>query len=258
MKIAHWARFQGYKKRGPEWIKLHLSLLDQPEYLRLPLVARAVLPALWLTAARVSEAGELPDDLELLATLSHVAQVELQQALEPLRLAGFLVCDKPVAGLPTQVSGEERESRGEREQRRFPVSPSAPPGDARARARDVWSVQACDDWINRYGGVAPGGQIGKSLKPLVDKHGWPAVRQAWRAYLEETEARFASAGRFAATYGRWSGAAPDPAGAKATVGEHNAATLRRVIARLDDGDQGQAEVAAGPAGAGRLLPAPAK
>lgn len=253
MKIASWEKYQGYKKRGPEWIKLHLSLLDQPQYLCLPLVARAVLPALWLTAARVSEDGELPDDLSLLATLAHVSQPELEQALEPLRLAGFIVCDKPVARPATTVSGEtERET--EREQRRDRV-----PAPRAAVPAKTWSVEACDDWIGRFGGVAPGGTIGKNLKPLVDKHGWPTVRAAWKSYLEQAEAQYASPSRFAATFGRWSGAVPDRPDPRATtVGEHNAATLKRVLAKMgegDGGDQGQGAVAEGSARAGRVLPA---
>lgn len=92
---------------------------------------------------------------------------------------------------------------------------------------ESWSRQACDDWIDRYGGTAPGGQIGKALKPLVGKHGWPAVRQAWRSYLEQSDAEYASASRFAATYGRWSGAAPP--GKAATVVNHNRAVLERFV-----------------------------
>lgn len=76
--------------------------------------------------------------------------------------------------------------------------------------RPSWSRDACDDWIERFGGTAPGGPIGKALKPLVGKHGWPAVRRAWRSYLEQAEAEYASAARFAQTFGRWAGTAGGP------------------------------------------------
>lgn len=70
-----------------------------------------------------------------------------------------------------------------------------------------WTSEACDDFIAAYGGTAPGGVIGKALKPLVAKHEWPAVRDAWVRYLSETSAEYVSAPRFAATYGHWSGTA---------------------------------------------------
>ena len=68
-----------------------------------------------------------------------------------------------------------------------------------------WSREACDDWQRRFEGTAPGGRIGKALKPLVEKHGWAEVRSAWRSYLEATEPEFASPSRFANTYGSWNG-----------------------------------------------------
>ncbi len=73
-----------------------------------------------------------------------------------------------------------------------------------------WSREACDDWIERFGGTAPGARIGKALKPLVKKHGWAEVRPAWRSYLAQAEAEFASAERFASTYGEWAGTAAAP------------------------------------------------
>ena len=71
-----------------------------------------------------------------------------------------------------------------------------------------WSKEACDDWISRFEGTAPGGPIGKHLKPLVDRHGWEVVRPAWKGYLMVTEPEFANPGRFAATFGTWRKAAP--------------------------------------------------
>lgn len=225
MKLSGWEKFQGYTKRGPAWIKLHTSLIDQPQFLGLPLVARAVLPVLWITAARLSDDGSLPDDLAMLAVLAHCSQDELRQALPALRLAGFISCDESVARVATGLSPQtERETEGERETE-IPA-PTAPAPLVAVGAS--WSKHACDDWIDRYGGTAPGGQIGKALKPLVEKHGWPAVRHAWRSYLEQSDAEFASASRFAATYGRWSGSAPP--GAKPTVADRTRANLEAWVA----------------------------
>ena len=125
----------------------------------------------------------------------------------------------------------------------------------------AWSREACDDWISRFGGTAPGGQIGKAMKPLVDRHGWTAVRAAWQSYLGQTEAEYASPTRFASTFGRWSGTAVEPAPRdirSQTPGQFNAATLQRIQRRLDakeaERDLGQGRIADGPVEARRVLP----
>jgi hypothetical protein len=108
-------------------------------------------------------------------------------------------------------------------------APSAPGEDSHPTASVAWSREACDAWIARFGGTAPGGQIGKALKPLVDRHGWADVGTAWRSYLGQTEAEYASPSRFAATYGRWSGTGP-PGGTKAAaVIDGNRAVLERFV-----------------------------
>jgi uncharacterized protein YdaU (DUF1376 family) len=102
-------------------------------------------------------------------------------------------------------------------------------GDTSTKIPVVWSREACDDWIERYGGTAPGGQIGKAIKPLLDHHGWPAVRAAWRSYLAQVDAEYASPSRFASTYGRWSGSAPPGPTKPAAVVENNRAVLERFV-----------------------------
>ncbi len=104
------------------------------------------------------------------------------------------------------------------------VPPSPAGGDSRPPILVAWSREACDAWIGRFGGTAPGGQIGKALKPLVDRHGWSEVATAWRSYLTQTDAEYASPSRFAATYGRWSGTAPP-----GTARESSADVLRAAV-----------------------------
>lgn len=104
-------------------------------------------------------------------------------------------------------------------------TPSAPPS---------WSAQACDDWIAQYGGTAPGGEIGKALKPLVVKHGWETVRPAWKRYLSETEAEYVSASRFGSTFGHWAGTSNGPA-RKQTAGQASMAAAARFVARHKGG-----------------------
>jgi len=108
--------------------------------------------------------------------------------------------------------------------REKPLPPSPAGGDSRPPILVAWSREACDAWIGRFGGTAPGGQIGKALKPLVDRHGWSEVATAWRSYLTQTDAEYASPSRFAATYGRWSGTAPP-----GTAHESSADVLRAAV-----------------------------
>lgn len=87
-----------------------------------------------------------------------------------------------------------------------PVEPPAEEDD-----ETNWSKQACSDWLERFpGSSAPGGRIGKALKPLRAKHGWLAVRRAWRNYLAQTQPEFVSPQHFANTFGAWAQVRPVP------------------------------------------------
>lgn len=124
MRIAKWETFQGYQKTGPKWIKLHAGLIDKPEWMRLPLVAKAVLPMLWIAASRSGSTGELPDEPAIVAMLCHMKESEVLEALPSLTSAGFIECEgfvaSPAKDLSQPVRDEcrprERESR-EREER---------------------------------------------------------------------------------------------------------------------------------------------
>lgn len=87
------------------------------------------------------------------------------------------------------------------------VPAAAPPAPPKPKP---WSKEACDDWIERFDGAAPGGAIGRHLKTLVDKHGWPCVRASWKAYLAAAEAEWASPAAFAQKFGEWKRPAPPP------------------------------------------------
>jgi len=76
-------------------------------------------------------------------------------------------------------------------------------GTAVAALGHNWSKDACDDWIERFGGTAPGGRIGKALKPLIAKYGWELIRPVWQKYLREEKPEFANPQDFASKLGRW-------------------------------------------------------
>jgi uncharacterized protein YdaU (DUF1376 family) len=102
-----------------------------------------------------------------------------------------------------------------------------------------WVGEAGEDWRVQYNAEPKWPRLGKALKPLVDRHGWPTVRQAWLRYLAETEGKYATAERFAETYGHWSGTALPPArAAPASVSERNTETLRNWLHKHQEGDDG--------------------
>jgi hypothetical protein len=59
LAVKNWAEFQHYKNRNPPWIKLHKTLLDDPDYAALPPEAAKYLPLVWLVASDSSD-GRLP------------------------------------------------------------------------------------------------------------------------------------------------------------------------------------------------------
>jgi hypothetical protein len=220
MRIADWSRFQGYKKRGPDWIKLHLSLLDQPQYLRLPIVAQAVLPSLWITAARISEEGELPDDLAVLAVLSHRPEAQLREALPALIAAGWIICDEVVAATATKLSGEQSREEREQRERESVATPSAPPPvltsptvpqKRTTNAHETWLTGYGEDWRARWGVASepPFKQLAGTIRKAHDEHGEGKLRAAWRAYLaSEIEAKWAKPATFVQGLGQWLGPRP--------------------------------------------------
>lgn len=69
--------------------------------------------------------------------------------------------------------------------------------------RGGWVAEAAEDWNQQTLGFISLGQLGKQLKPVVDKYGWGKVRPAWQRYLKGTQPRFLSPSRFVETFGSY-------------------------------------------------------
>lgn len=104
LKPKNWETFQHYKDRSPPWIKLHRKILDDREYMTLPLASKALAPLLWLLASESADGTFDASDEELIFRL-RVSQKDLS-GLRPLIDKGFF----------TVASG----SLAEREQRARP------------------------------------------------------------------------------------------------------------------------------------------
>lgn len=114
-----WADFQHYKDRCPPWIKLHRDILNDKEYMRLPLASKALAPLLWLLASESKDGvfDATTDELEFRLRLT---KQEVESGLRPLIDKGFFVIASGVLAecLPTAIP---EESRGETEKRKSRV-----------------------------------------------------------------------------------------------------------------------------------------
>lgn len=69
LKPKKWNEFQHYKDRLPPWIKLHRDLLNNKEFLRLPIASKALAPLLWLLASESKDGVFDASDDELVFRL---------------------------------------------------------------------------------------------------------------------------------------------------------------------------------------------
>jgi hypothetical protein len=111
----NWATFQHYKDRKPPWIKLHRGLLDDYEFLRLPLASQALAPRIWLLASEY-EGGKITASLEEIAFRLHKTESDLREALKPLVSSGFFHDASGMLAERKQEATPEREEETETEE----------------------------------------------------------------------------------------------------------------------------------------------
>lgn len=124
--------------------------------------------------------------------------------LSPLRRSRVTdVTRRSVTPTETETKTETEESTDKPSVAAAPET--KPEVTSKRKVPDSWSGRACDMWQQRFDGTAPGGRIGKALKPLVVKHGEDQVMEAWARYLLTKDAEFATPQDFAAKYRQYSG-----------------------------------------------------
>jgi len=107
-----WADFQHYKDRCPPWIKLHRDLLNDREFMRLPLASKALAPLLWLLASE-SKDGSFDASLDELEFRLRLSKSDIQVGLKSLIDNGFFIDASTLLAPSLQDAIPERE--GERE-----------------------------------------------------------------------------------------------------------------------------------------------
>jgi hypothetical protein len=85
-RVKNWDKFQHYKDRRPPWIKLHRTLLDDCDFIKLPVASRALAPLIWLLASE-SDTGEVSCDISFRLRIS---QKEVDAGLSGLIASGYI------------------------------------------------------------------------------------------------------------------------------------------------------------------------
>jgi hypothetical protein len=168
MKLTpkNWSIFQHYKDRCPPWIKLHRDLLNDREYMGLPLASKALAPLLWLLASEAKDGIFDASGDELMFRL-RLTQKEIEQGIKPLIDKGFFVvasgalADRLQGAIPETETETEKETKVETEKKlrasRLPQDwqpndrmlafcenerPDLNPTEVSATFRDYWHSQA--------------------------------------------------------------------------------------------------------------------
>jgi hypothetical protein len=110
-----WQDFQHYKDRCPPWIKLHRDLLNNKNFMRLPIASKALAPLFWLLASESkSEQGTFDASDDELEFRLRMSVKEIQIGRKSLIDNGFFSIASGVLADCSQAATPE-ESRGERE-----------------------------------------------------------------------------------------------------------------------------------------------
>lgn len=107
----NWQKFQHYKDRSPPWIKLHREILDDREFMLLPIASKALAPLLWLLASESADGTFDASDAELIFRL-RVTQKDLT-GLRPLIDKGFFTVASGALAERKQVARPEGEGEAE-------------------------------------------------------------------------------------------------------------------------------------------------
>ena len=116
IKPKNWATFQHYKERCPPWVKLHRDLLNDREFMCLPLASKAIAPLMWLLASE-SKDGSFDGSQDELMFRLHISAKEYNEGVKPLITKGFFVVDSTMLadGKQDAIPEAETETEAKRE-----------------------------------------------------------------------------------------------------------------------------------------------
>ena len=113
LKIKNWEEYQHYKDRNPPWIKLHVRILKDRQFISLAGASRGLLMQLWILASE--HGGEIPYDLDEIQFQLRDYTITMDQ-LNVLIDKGFLKnCKQGLADASTMQAGAVPETETETE-----------------------------------------------------------------------------------------------------------------------------------------------
>ncbi len=120
-----WADFQHYKDRCPPWIKLHRDLLNDREFMCLPLASKAIAPLLWLLASETRD-GSFDASIDELEFRLRLSKSDIQIGLKSLIDKGFFIDASTMLAprLQDAIPEREREREGETKKEKETEAPS--------------------------------------------------------------------------------------------------------------------------------------
>lgn len=89
MRIANWKKYQHYKGRRPEWIKVYNSLLQNYDYAKLSDTSKLVLFTFYLIGSRTMD-GMIPFDLQYIRSQGAISADVTIDHIQELANQGFL------------------------------------------------------------------------------------------------------------------------------------------------------------------------
>lgn len=124
LKPKNWEKFQHYKQRCPPWIKVYRTLLDDRDFMCLPVASKALAMMLWLLASEHSDGiiEGVPADW---AFRLRMTDNELLAALKPLIDNGMFLDASMMLAECLQGACPETENREREESKSKP--PFIPP-----------------------------------------------------------------------------------------------------------------------------------
>lgn len=90
LQPKNWDKFQQYKDRKPQWIKLQRDLLNDFSYASVQIGTKATLPLLWLLSSEYDD-GVIDASIEEIAFRVHIDVKTVSKAIDELLSLGFYV-----------------------------------------------------------------------------------------------------------------------------------------------------------------------
>lgn len=187
LQPKNWDIFQHYKDRCPPWIKLHRDLLNNREFICLPIASKALAPMLWLLASEAKD-GTFNASVEELVFRLRITEKDYADGVKPLIDNGFFIIASGVLAERYQVAipetEGETETKKEKERKKNTVVP--PIGVTETVWQDFVSLRKSkkapisETALN--GIIKEAGKAGISLQAALEtccSRGWSGFKAEW-------------------------------------------------------------------------------